>query len=200
MGCVPDILKDILGKVDADYGDVRYETKRETLVVFNGKELTQIGSNSTDGYVLRVLNKGGLSSYAFTREGQAEQAIRTAQENARLISKNVKEPVAFAKTESVREVFFPRLEEDPRRVSIEEKLEITRNYNDIPLKQEGIVTTTTEYREILREKYFLSTEGAEVREDLITTRLGGSITSKEGTLIQNVRVGIGGGQGFSAIC
>jgi predicted Zn-dependent protease len=85
--------------------------------------------------LLRVLKKGGLSSYAFTREGDAEEAIRRAQENAWLIAKNLKEPVVLAVTKTVREVFLPRLEEDPRKVPIEEKLEVTRNYNDIPLQQ-----------------------------------------------------------------
>ncbi|GAH10875.1 unnamed protein product, partial [marine sediment metagenome] len=55
-------MQTILSKVDADYSDVRYEIKKETVISFNGKELTKIGSNSTDGYVLRVLKNGGLSS------------------------------------------------------------------------------------------------------------------------------------------
>ena len=67
-------MKSILSKMDADYGDIRYEIKRETVIAFHGRELTQIGSNSTDGYVLRALKRGGLSSMAFTREKDAEQS------------------------------------------------------------------------------------------------------------------------------
>ena len=192
-------LRSILSKVQADYADIRYETKRETKVTFNGKELTQIGSNTTDGYVLRVLKKGGMSSIAFTRGGDAERAIRTAEENALLISRHLKEPVKLARTAVARESFKPPLEEDPRRVSTEEKLELTRRYNDIPLRHEAIATTTTDYLEITREKYFLTTEGSEIREDLITTRIGGLISSRDGTLIQNVRVGIGGSHGFALL-
>ena len=32
--------------------------------------------------------------------------------------------------------------------------------------------------EVAREKYFLSTEGSQIREELMTTRLGGTITSQ----------------------
>jgi TldD protein len=189
-------MRSILSKTDSDYSDVRYEMKRETIITFNGRELTQISSNSTDGYVLRALKRGGLSSVAFTREADADRALRTVEENALLIAQHIREPVRFAKTEILRKTVQPSVEEDPRRVSMDEKLELTRGYNSIPLGHEGIVTTITGYSEVIREKYFLNTEGAEIREDLVTTRLSSSITSKDGTLIQNVRLGLGGSQGF----
>ena len=192
-------LQTILSQVQADYADLRYEKKRETRVTFNGKELTQMGSNTTDGYVLRVLMKGGLSSVAFTRECDAEKAIRTAEENALLISKHIKTPARLAETAAIQDVFTPFLEEDPRQVSMDEKLELTRRYNDLPLKHQAIATTTTEYLEIIREKSFLTTEGSKIREDLITTRIGGLISSRDGILIQNVRVGLGGSHGFGLL-
>ena len=192
-------LKSILSKVDSNYADIRYEVKKETSITFNGKELTHIGSNATDGYVLRILNRGGLSSIAFTREEEAEWAIRTAQENALLIAGNIEKPVVFAKTEVVEESLSPNLDEDPQKVSTDEKLELTRKYNSIPLRHEGIVHTATDYMEVSREKSFLSTEGSQIREDLLTTRLSGLITSKDGTLIQNVRVGLGGSSGFAVL-
>ena len=194
-----DKLKPILGKCDVDYADLRYEVKKETVIGFNGKELTQIGSNSTDGFVLRVLIKGGLSSIAFTKESDADGAVRTACENAVLIARKIKQPVVFAKAEPEKDSFLPPLGEDPRTISIDEKLELTRRYNSIPLSHEKIATTLTDYLELAREKYFVNTEGSEVREDLLTTRLGGSITSKDGNLIQNVRVGMGGSNGFHVL-
>lgn len=194
-----DHLRAILSRVDADYADLRYEIKRETSVTFNGKELTQIGSNATDGFVLRVLKRGGFTSIAFTKERDAEKALRTAEGNALLISKQLKLPVTLARTEIVREHVFPELDEDPRNVSSEEKLELTRTYNLIPLNHEGIVNTVTDYQEVVREKFFLSSEGTEIREDLVTTRLSGLITSRAGSLIQNVRLGLGGSHGFAAL-
>ncbi|GAH55171.1 unnamed protein product, partial [marine sediment metagenome] len=192
-------MQTILSKVDADYSDVRYEIKKETVISFNGKELTKIGSNSTDGYVLRVLKNGGLSSVVFTKESDSEKAVNTAMENAQLIAKNIEKPIEFAQTEIVRDVFIPELKEDPRKISMAEKLELVQKYNDIPLGYEKIATTNVDYEEVIREKYFISTEGAEIREDLITTRLLGEIISKDGNLVQNVRVRAGGSNGFSTI-
>jgi len=192
-------LRVILSRVDADYADIRYESKKDTVIRFDGKELTQIGSNSTDGYVLRVLKNGGLASVVFTKASDAEQAVRTALENAELISKHIEKPINLAKVDVVKGTFIPELKEDPRNVQMTEKLELVRSYNDIPLQHEKIVTTQIGYAEIIREKYFLSTEGPEIREDLITTRLGGLITGKDGNVTQNVRVSSGGSNGFSTI-
>jgi TldD protein len=192
-------MKSVLSRMDSDYGDIRYEIKRETVIVFNGKELTQIGSNITDGYVLRALKRGGLSSMAFTRETDSEKALRTVEENSLLIAHRTREPIRLVKAGAIRDTSLPKLEEDPRQVPMDEKLELTRRYNSLPLGYEGVATTITGYSEIIREKYFLNTEGSEIREDLVTTRLSCSITSKDGNLLQNVRLGLGGSQGFGSL-
>ena len=194
-----ETLRSMLSKASPEYADIRYEIKKETKIVFNGRELFHIGANSTDGFVIRILNKGGLSSVSFTRPADADAAVRTAEENAALVSRNVKNPVLFKKADVIKDTFLPRIDGDPRHVPMDEKLQLTRQYNSIPLKQEKIATTTIAYSEIIREKYFISTEGSEIREDLITTSLSGMITSRDGTVTQNVRVGTGGSHGFELL-
>jgi TldD protein len=192
-------LAAILSPIEADYADLRYELKKETIITFNGRELTQVGTNATDGFVLRVLKKGGFASVTFTREDQAESAVRTALENAGLLARHVSQPVTLASVPAREETFFPSLQEDPRRVPLEEKLALTRLYNEIPYRSSGIATTQTQYAEIIREKTFINSEGSRIREDLITTRLGGTITSREGGLTQTVRVGGGGSDGLARL-
>jgi len=194
-----DKLKAMLSKLDADYADIRYEIKKETVISFNGKELSQIGSNSTDGYVVRALKNGGFATAVFTKEDDADKIMKTVVENAKLIGKNKTKPVTLAKTEIVKETFMPPLNEDPRKISMEEKLEITRKSNDVPLSHKEIATTTVAYRETIREKSFVTSEGSEIREDLVTVSLAGEIIAKEGNLVQNVRVATGGSDGFHTI-
>jgi len=192
-------VEGILRKVDADYADVRYEIKNDTIITFNGKELSRIGANSTDGFVLRVLKGGGLSSVVFTREADAAKAVRAAVENAQLLATNADKPLSLADAEVVDDTFVPELDEDPRGVSMQEKLDLVKRYNDIPLGYQKVVTTSLSYQELIREKYFVSTSGTRIHEDLVTTRLSGEITTKEGNLLQNVRVRAGGASGFRAI-
>ena len=194
-----DTLRAIISKIDANYADIRYEIKKETKIVFNGNELFNIGSNSTDGFVVRVLKGGGLSSVAFTRPGDADKAISIAAENALLMAKFAARPVQLSKSEAIKDEYMPELDEDPRDVPMDEKLHLTRKYNTLALRHEKIVTTNIIYNETIREKHFLSSEGTECREDLVTTVLGGMITSKDGALTQNVRVAAGGSTGFALL-
>ncbi|MBI4765125.1 MAG: TldD/PmbA family protein [Deltaproteobacteria bacterium] len=192
-------LKNILSRVGAEYGDLRYEIKKEVQLVFSGRELTQISSTTTDGYVLRVLKNGGFSNVVFTKEQDGEKAIRKAEENALLMARYLDPPVSLAPAEVIRDTYQPILEEDPRSISMEEKLALTRSYNLRALEKEKIVTTQIQYLEVVREKFFINTEGTQIREDLVTTRLGGTITSQDGGLTQTVRVGTGGSSGFALL-
>lgn len=192
-------IKSILSQIDADYADVRYEIKKETVIAFNGRELSQITSNSTDGYVVRALKDGGFASAVFTKLSDAERITKLVVENAKLIGKNKTKPVMLAKTEVIKDKFTPLLKEDPRQISIEEKLDITRKANNVCLKFDKIATTNIAYRETIREKSFVSSEGSEIQEDLITISLAGEIIAKDGTLVQNVRVATGGSDGFYTI-
>ncbi len=189
----------MVSKTTADYADLRYETKKETRILFNGKELFHIGSNSTDGFVIRTLKDGGLSSTAYTRADDADKALRITEENAALIARHINKPVEFTRTDVIKDTFLPDIDEDPRNISIDEKLRLTKDYNSIALSHDKIATTNILYSETVREKYFINTEGTEVREDLVTTTISGMITSKDGTLTQNVRVAIGGSSGFALL-
>ena len=192
-------LRTIVSKVDADYADARYEIKKETVISFTGQDLTKIASNSTDGYVVRVLIDGGMSSVVFTKENDVEKALLMAEENAKLIAKTIDKPVKLAESEVVKDTFIPELKEDPREIPMAEKLELVRRCNNIPLEHKKIAMTRISYEEVIREKHLVTSEGSEIREDLVTTRLSGEIISKDGNLIQNVRVRAGGSDGFAAV-
>lgn len=192
-------IKKMLELVDADYADIRYEVKTETVLGFNGKDLTRVNASSADGYVLRVLYKGGFSSIAFTKPQDAGKAAATGLANAKLLSRNVKKPVHLAKAPVIVDDFHPEMEEPPASVSLEEKISLTRAYNDIPLKNPKVVTTSIAYGEICRDKYFASTEGSEIHEDLSTVSISGLCTAKEGSLTQSALFLVGGSDGLSRL-
>lgn len=194
-----EILEKMLADAGGDFLDIRYEEMRETAIAFSGKELTTVSANTTDGYVVRALDQGGMASVAFTRQDEGGPAIKKAMENAALFARNTVKPIQLAKAKVVQDTFSPNLGEDPRRVPIAEKLELVRMYNDIPLAQPKVINTSIVYYEVHRNKHYLNSEGSRIQEDLITTSIRGLITAKEGGLTQNIRVGIGGSDGFGSI-
>lgn len=190
-------LKKILSSVDADYADIRYEVKRETVIGFSGKDLAKVSADSADGYVLRVLKKGGFACTSFVRPEDAHKAVAAAQADAALLSRNASRPTALAKVPAIKADFRPELSEPPQSVSLEEKIELTRRYNGIPLKNSRVVTTNFGFNETLRDKYFVSTEGAEIHEELATLSLAGTGTAREGAQTQSTLFLIGGSDGFA---
>jgi TldD protein len=194
-----DRLEKMLGLVQADYADLRYELARQTSIDFSGRELTGLSASSTDGFVWRVLKNGGWSEVSFTRPEDAERAARSAVENAGLLASGGARPVRLAPVPPPKEEVHPRLNEDPRTVAVEAKLDLLRRYNDIPLSNPRVATTQAAYWDLTRDKYFVSTEGARLREELVTTRIMGSIVTKEGSLTQTVRFGFGGSDGLARL-
>ncbi len=192
-------LKSLLSKINADYADLRYEIKTETKIIFSGREITEVSTCPTDGFVLRIIKNKSLATITFTKEEDFEKAMKTALSNAEIMSKNDCIPVEFGSVPIIKDTFIPEIKEDPEKISIEEKIELTRHYNEIPYKTTGIIHTDIGYNEIIREKCFVTTEGTEIIEKLVTTRIAGSIISSNGGIIQTVRVGIGGSNGFATL-
>ncbi len=192
-------LKNLLSNINGFYADLRYEVKTETRIVFSGREITEVSSCPTDGYVLRVLKDDALGCVTFTRQQDFEKALKLALSSSSVMSSSKSTPVCFARVPIIKDNFVPELNEDPTKVSIEEKIELVRYYNNIPYQVPGIIHTDISYNEIVREKYFVNTEGTEINERLVTTRIAGAIISNDGSIIQSMRVGIGGSNGFAIL-
>jgi TldD protein len=192
-------LKTLLSKIDAQYADLRYEIKTETKIIFSGKEITEVSNCPVDGFVLRLIKDRTLASITFTKEEDFENALRTALNNTKIMAKNKSIPVDLAPAPVVKDSFIPELKEDPSKISVEQKIDLTRHYNELPYQTPGIIHTDIAYSEVNREKFFVNSEGSEISERLVTTRISGSIISSDGKIIQTVRVGVGGSNGFAIL-
>jgi len=194
-----DRLRSMIEGVEADFIDIRYEVKTETLVDFVGKEIKSVGSNRTDGYVIRVGRQGGFSSATVTREEDVPRAVKLAVEGADTIVATGGKRTELAEVPVVNETVRLQLDGDPRTVGIDEKIRLTRKYNDLMLQQPSIETTSLSYREVGREKYYVSSEGTSVSEELVTTNIIGEAIAKRDSLVQNVRIAIGGADGWNRL-
>ena len=107
-------LKNYISNIDADYTDIRYEKVNKVTIIFSGKELKTIGSNSTDGYVIRALKNGGFANIAVTKKEDIEKAIKIVTDNASLLGKESKNKTALKFPETVQDTVTLELNEDPR--------------------------------------------------------------------------------------
>jgi TldD protein len=194
-----EILKKMIGNLNADYFDLRYETKLTERIAMNKKEVRAFEQNTGDGYVLRVMKNGGFASVCFTKPEQAPLAIRKALENAEVLSRNQTVPKVIAKAPKVVAELKANLLLDPREVALEEKLTLVRHYSDLLFEQPKVANVEIGYADVIRNKFFINSEGSEINEELVTTRLAGSVITQEGNLTQTVRVAFGGSNGYQKV-
>jgi len=65
-------LTSCLGKVKADYAEIRYEETKVVQVHYVGKELEAIGESETQGGGIRVHDKRGWSFVSFNNLNKLE--------------------------------------------------------------------------------------------------------------------------------
>lgn len=183
---------------DADYIDIRYEIKKETTANLAGPELKKAGSNSTDGFVVRALKNGGFSSVTVTREEDVPEAVKLASQGAAAMAGEGK-TVRLAKVEPVKDWVEPEMIVDPATIPLEDKLVLLRKYNDLMLSVPEIAGTNLGYREVDREKFFASSEGASIRERVCTVSIAGEVIASRDGVTQNIRVAVGGASGFKSL-
>lgn len=192
-------LKKRIRGVDADYIDIRYEVKRETKITYAGPEIKEAGANNTDGYVIRILKNGGFATTNVTREQDIERGIELALEGAEIVTESNGKRTEFASVPVIEDDVRLDLNGDPTHISLEDKIGLLEGYNRLVLEQKDIATTNLTYREIGREKYFCNSEGTALREEVLTTNILGEMIAKRGDLLQNIRIAIGGADGFNRL-
>ncbi|MCD4776501.1 MAG: TldD/PmbA family protein [Candidatus Aegiribacteria sp.] len=194
-----DRLKSMISGVEADFVDIRYEIKTETNIGFTGREIRKVGSNRTDGYVIRVGKNGGFSTATVTREKDVSRAIELAIEGAETIVATGGKKSVLTEVPVVEKTIRLVLDGDPGEISIDDKIELTKKYNDLMLEQPSIETTNITYREIGREKHYVNSEGTAVSEEILTTNIMGEVIARRGDLLQNTRISIGGADGYNRL-
>ena len=189
-------LKEFISKIDADYADIRYEKMVNTSIVYNGKELSDVGSNATDGYVIRVLRNGGFATISVTSPEDIERAIVIVMENAKLLTKESDKKVGFTFPPIIEDEVSLELNEDPRQIPLDEKIAVVNHYNNLVLNCRDVQTTLMNYGEVYRDKYFVNSKGSYIHEPIITVGINSRIVTKKGNLVQNGRASVGGSDGF----
>ncbi len=192
-----DLLKKKIANCKTDYADLRFEVDRIVRINMRGKEINSISDSVKEGYHVRVLAKGGLSTNTICDKKQLSGALRTSRKAARLSSRYVGQKIQFKTPPVLKEKVIVTPKEDPRSVTLKEKLELLKHYNDLILSVPAVQSTNLIYSEWTRQKYFVNLLGAEIEQEQILCFISGEIIARTGTKIENIRVAIGGCDDFS---
>lgn len=193
-----DLLRKTLSKVEADYADIRYERMRTSSADFIKDQLKGVDSVSTDGFVVRVHKDNGFASATVTSEQDVQEALRLAAEGASVMGRSGKR-VVLAEVPPTVDHIEPVLKGDPAGIPLADKLALATKYSRLMLGMPEIATTNVSYSEVDREKFFVSTRGSAVRERIVTVAIGGEAVAERNGLLQNIRVAVGGADGFHTL-
>jgi TldD protein len=194
-----DKLAELIRGVEADFADIRYESRRDASIILAGSDLKSVVESTTDGYVVRVLRSGGFASATVTRLEDVPEGLKLAAEGADAIVGSGGKPTELCSVEPMEDSAQPELDGDPRAVPLEDKISLVRGYNEGMLSRDRVATTNLSYTEVSRDKYYVSSEGAAINESLLTTGIGGEVIAKKGNLVQNIRLSIGGSDGYNRL-
>ncbi len=175
------LIKKALESVSVDYVEIHLEEREHSQVYFAGKELDSIGINSSYGGNIRAFYKGGWGFVSFNDPKRIIEYVKIAEKQARLTSPGnggLRQLAPF-KGETYLE-----MEDDPRKITIQEKYDLIKHYNDILLGAPKIITTKTGYEDTFIRRYFYDNLGSETVEERVYSGIRFSAYAKDGANVQ----------------
>jgi len=190
------ILKKALAGARADYAEVRVERAVTTTISYVGQELEEISEFTSLGGCVRALVKGGWGFASFNDLDDLPRYVRLACDQAALVGGD---HTALAPVEPQTGDIRAEVEVDPRQVPLADKEALFRRYNERILAHERIQTSSVRYRDTWVEKFFVSTEGASVRQETVFCGASLAAIAREGMNVQRAHKGVGDLRGFATV-
>jgi TldD protein len=165
-----------------DYADCRYvDREREALSVSDGN-VDSFSRTQSVGVGIRVLDKGswGFAATATLTGASLKQAANKALQIARASALTKHDPVVLAEQEAFVDKYRSERRKDPFQVPIDSKIALLLETCDVLSKGKQIKTAEASMEFFRTRKIFLSTEGADIEQDIIESGAGCNAVAFDG--------------------
>ncbi len=187
-----DQIQDALNGHNADYCEVRVEESDSTRLTYQGKALDDINLTSGRGGAVRACVKGAWGFASFNNIETLKERVSEAVGQARsLASGNKEEKTQLAEVEPHVKIVQPHIVNDPREVSIDEKVRLADHYNGIVWSQAGIVSSDIIYGDNSRKIAFANSDGTYIEQEMVHVICRISARAREGSDVQQAGFSIG---------
>ncbi|MBT3783934.1 TldD/PmbA family protein, partial [bacterium] len=159
-----DLISSHSGQVD--YLEFRFENRTGLNISVYEKGIQGISSSDRVGGCVRACYRGGWGFASFSDLSRMKDLTLEAIEAARLIGHD---KTFLAEVKPIVDQVGLDLKEDPRKISIDHKLEILQNYRNLMLsrKPEVVQAIGLSYKEEFITKHFLNSEGSLISQELL---------------------------------
>lgn len=190
------LLKKALQEANVDYLQIVIEERRQTQIEYSGPQLEQIGTTTSRGGNVRACHRGGWGFVSFTDLSDLKKYVREACRQARMVGQK---RTTLSPVPEVEADIRPRFEIDPQAISLEEKENLIRKYNQIILSAPKIQTSRTIYRDRRINQYIATSDGRFIHQEKLYTGALLRATAKDGTNVQQVFETVGQTKGFEVV-
>jgi TldD protein len=167
----------------ASYVDVRVmERTTEGVEVKNGR-VEGVSSTTSSGFNVRVIVNGawGFASSASMDDAEAERIAQQAVQIARASALVAGEPVQLSPLAPQKGSYRTPLEKDPFLVPLSQKVQLLLDADAAMRSVKGISLTSSHLVYARERKFFASSEGSEIEQELYDTGAGISASAVDPT-------------------
>lgn len=186
-------IEDALHTHSADYCEIRIEENDSTRLTYRGKSLDDINMSSGRGGAVRACVKGSWGFASFNSIENLKARVKEAVKQAHTLASGKKnnEQTLIAEVEPNIEIVKPHIINDPRNVTIDEKVRLADHYNNIIWSQNGIVSSDIIYGDNSRKVAFGNSDGTYVEQEAIHVISRISAQARNGSDVQQAGFSIG---------
>ncbi len=159
-----DLIDRALRGQRADYVEVRLEEAETTQVRIRGRELEEVGRSRVLGGCVRAMVRGGWGFVSFNDVGQLPGHVEQATHQAQLA---VREPLTLAPVPATQDVVRASAARDVRGVSLDDKVRLLQEYNELLWASAPLQTTVVVYGDVFRRTIFASSQGTYIEQEAL---------------------------------
>ncbi|MFC1541130.1 TldD/PmbA family protein [Candidatus Latescibacterota bacterium] len=189
-------MKKALEGLNGDYAEIRIERSESTALSFMGPGLEDIGTTFKLGGCVRVCVNGGWGFASFNTIDDIGKSALSSREMAMLAAG---EKTVLAPAECVIKSIKSDAVIDPSTISLEEKHELLKKYNDIMLADSEIVTTKTIYRDIKKDTWLHTSDGTMLHQESVRAGVSFQAMARDGANIQRGLKSFGDSRGYETV-
>lgn len=190
-------IKRMVSKAKVPFIEVHLEEREGVEIYYVGKELESLNQFIDIGGNVRAFSNGIWSFASFNSFDELESHIHFVAREARLGSKGKRGRLAKIKP-YVDEVTV-KLDDDPIKVPINEKIKIAKSYNSRILMSKKIQSSRVRYEDTFQRRFYINSEGADIVEEKIYCGISFMAFAKDGMNVQMMHKSKGDTSGFHIV-
>lgn len=168
MKDLTSLALDVAKTYGATYADIRIiEKQSESIAIKNGR-VEELTASTNYGFGIRVVADGswGFAGSFLVDKGEIERVARLAVEIAKASAMIKKENVVLAPAQAIQDSYKSPLEIDPFRVSLDDKLALLSEAEEIIRKTKGVAISTASMSISREKKIFANLEGSYIEQEI----------------------------------